>query len=89
MKDLSLKVFWSEKILICLKRLRVSRAKKKLIIESKFNEKERSSDLKFKILLYSLLLSYYVLNSIFDNIIIIALSNRMLNNSKFDNAITT
>ena len=63
------------------------RAKKELIIESKFNKKEKSSDLKFKILLYSLLLSYCVLNSIFDNIIIITLSNRMLNDSKFDNAI--
>ena len=41
MKDLSLKVFWSEKILICLKRLRVSRAKKKLIIEFKSDEKKK------------------------------------------------
>ena len=39
MKDLGLKVF-SFKILICLRRLRMSRAKK-LIIESKFNEKEK------------------------------------------------
>ena len=83
MKDLDLKVFWSE-ILICLKRLRMSRAKKKLIIEFESNEKERWLDLKFKILLYSLLLSYYVLDLIFNNIIMIALSNRMLNDSKFD-----
>ena len=63
------------------------RAKEELIIESKFNTKERSLDLKFKALLCSLLLSYYVLSSVFDNIIIIALGNRMLNDSKFDNAV--
>ena len=56
---------------------------KELIIESKFNEKGKWSDLKFK----TLLLPYCVLNSIFDNIIMIALSNRMLNDSKFNNAI--
>ena len=84
MKDLDLKVFWFEKILIRLKRLRISRTKKKLIIEfkSEFNDEERWLDLKFKTHLY------YVLSSVFD-IIIIALSNRKLNNSKFDNAITT
>ena len=78
-KDLDLKVLWSEKILIYLRRLRMPRAKKKLIIESKFNEKEKWWDLKFKTLLLS-----YVLNSIFDNIILITLNNRMLNDSKFD-----
>ena len=77
MKDLGLKVF-SFKILICLRRLRMSRAKK-LIIESKFNEKEKWLNLKSKTLLLS-----YVLNSVFDNIIMIALNNRMLNDSKFD-----
>ena len=79
MKDLSLKVFWFEKILICSRRLRMSRAKKKLIIESESNEKEKWSDSKFKNLLLS-----YILNSAFDNILMIALSNRMLNDSKFD-----
>ena len=59
----------------------MSRAKE-LIIKSESNEKERWLDLKFKTLLLS-----YVLNSIFDNIIIIALGNRMLNDSKFDDAI--
>ena len=39
MKDLDLKVF-SFEILICLKRLRMSRAKK-LMIKSKFNKEER------------------------------------------------
>ena len=77
MKDLGLKVFWFE-ILICLRRLRMSRAKK-LVIESESDEKEKWSDLKFKTLLLSC-----VLNSIFDNIIMIALGNRMLNDSKFD-----
>ena len=62
----------------------MSRAKKKLIIEFESNEKEKWLDLKFKILLLS-----YVLNSIFNNIIIIALSNRMLNDSKFDTKVTT
>ena len=56
----------------------MSRAKR-LIIESKSNEKEKWSDSKFKTLLLS-----YILSSIFDNIIMIALSNRMLNDSKFD-----
>ena len=56
----------------------MSRAKE-LIIESKFNEKEKWSDSEFKTLLCPLLLSYYVLNSTFDNIIMITLSNRMLN----------
>ena len=59
------------------------RAKKELIIESKFNEQEKWLNSKFKNLLCSLL-SYCVLNSVFDNIIIIALSNRMLNDSKFN-----
>ena len=77
MKDLDLKILWFE-ILICLRRLRMSRAKE-LIIEFKSNKKGKWSDLKFKILLLS-----YVLNSIFDNIIMIALGNRMLNDSKFD-----
>ena len=71
-KDLDLKV----------KRLRMSRAKKKLIIKSKFNERKRRLNLKFKIFLLS-----YILNSVFDNIIIIALSNRMLNNLKFNTKI--
>ena len=56
----------------------MSRAKE-LMIKSESNEKGKWLDLKFKILLLS-----YVLNSIFDNIIMIALSNRMLNDSKFD-----
>ena len=77
-KDLDLKVLRFEKMLIYLRRL--PRAKKELIFESKSNEKERWSDSKFK----TLLLSCYVLNSAFDNIIMIALSNQMLNNSKFD-----
>ena len=82
-KDLDLKVFWFKKMLICLKRLRMLRTKE-LIIEFKFNEEETWLDLKFKILLCPLLLSYYALNSIFDIIIMIALSNRMLNDSKFN-----
>ena len=77
MKDLGLKMF-SFEILICLKRLRMSRAEK-LIIESESNEKERWLDSKFKTLLLSC-----VLNSIFNNIIMIALSNRILNDSKFN-----
>ena len=81
MKDLSLKVLWF-KILIYLKRLRMFRAEK-LIIKFEFDEKKKWSDLKFK----TLLLSYYVLNLIFNNIIMIALSNRMLNDSKFNNTI--
>ena len=76
MKDLGLKVF-SFEILICLKRLRMSRAKES-IIEFKSNEKERWSDSKFKILLCC------ILSSVFNNIIMIALSNRMLNDSKFN-----
>ena len=84
MRDLSLKVLWF-KILIYLKRLRMPRAKKRLIIKSKSNEKERWLNSEFKILL----LSCYVLSSVFDNIIMIALSNRMLNDSKFDDAIAT
>ena len=81
MKDLDLKMFWFEKILICLRRL--PRAKKKLIIKSKSDEKEKWLNLKSKTLLLS-----YVLNSVFDNIIIIALSNRMLNDSKFNKIAT-
>ena len=77
-KDLSLKMFWF-KILIYLKRLRMPRAKKKLIMKSESNEKRRWSDSKFKDLLL-----FYVLNSIFDNILMIALSNRILNDLKFD-----
>ena len=57
----------------------MSRAKKELIIESKSDEKEKWSDLKSKVLLLSC-----VLNSIFDNIIMIALNKRILNDSKFD-----
>ena len=53
---------------------------KELIIKFKFNKKEKWSDLEFK----TFLLSCYVLSSVFDNIIIIALSNRMLNDSKFN-----
>ena len=78
MKDLGLKVLWFKKILIYLRRLRMSRAKE-LMIEFKSNEKEKWLNSKFKTLLLS-----YILNSIFDNIIMIALNNRMLNNSKFD-----
>ena len=59
------------------------RAKKELIIKSKSNEKERWLDLKSKILLL-----FYALNSVFNNIIMIALSNRMLNDSKIDAEIT-
>ena len=77
MKDLGLKMFWSEKTLICLRRL--SRAKKELIIKSESDEEKRWLNLKSKILLLS-----YALNSIFDNIIMITLGNRMLNNSEFD-----
>ena len=40
MKDLGLEMLWFKKILIYLRRLRMPRAKK-LIIESKFNEKEK------------------------------------------------
>ena len=76
-KDLGLKVLWFEKILIRLKRLRMSRTKK-LIIESKSksDNKEKWSDSEFKTLLY-------VLNSVFNNLII-ALSNRKLHDSKFN-----
>ena len=77
MKDLNLKMFWF-KILICLKRLRVSRMKK-LMIEFKSDKKEKWSDSRFKALFLS-----YILNSIFDNIIMVALNNRMLNDPKFD-----
>ena len=52
---------------------------KKLIIKSESDKKEKWLNLGSKALLLS-----YVLNSIFDNIIMIALSNRMLNDSKFD-----
>ena len=83
MKDLDLKMLWFEKILIRLKRLRLSRTKR-LIIESKseFNKEGKWSDLKFQTLLL-----FYILGSIFDNIILIALNNRKLNDSKFDDAI--
>ena len=82
MTDLGLEVFWFKGVLIRLRRFRLSRTKR-LMIEFEFesNEKERWSDLKSKILLC------YVLNSVFDNIIMIALSNRMLNDPKFDDAI--
>ena len=77
MKDLDLKVLWSERILIHLRRLRMSRTKELMIkFESKSDDKEKWLDLEFKILLY-------VLDSVFDNLII-ALSNRKLNDSKFD-----
>ena len=56
----------------------MSRAKE-LMIEFESDEKERWLDSRFKALLL-----FCVLNSIFDNIIMIALSNRMLNDSKFD-----
>ena len=59
----------------------MSRAKE-LMIESKFDKKKKRSDSGFKALLLS-----YALNSIFDNIIMIALNNRMLNDSKFDDAV--
>ena len=86
MKDLSLKVLWFEKILIYLKRL--SRVKE-LIIKSESDEKEKWLYLKSKNLLYPLLLSCYVLKLIFNIIIImIALSNWILNDSNFS-AITT
>ena len=80
-KDLNLKVLWFEKILICLKRL--PRAKKGLIIKSKSDEKEKWLNLKSKIFLLS-----YVLDSIFDNIMMIALNNRILDDSEFDKAAT-
>ena len=82
MTDLGLKMLWSEKILIRLKRFRLSRTKK-LMIESKFesDEKKRWLDSKFKVLLC------YALNSIFDSIIMITLGNWMLNDSKFDDAV--
>ena len=56
---------------------------KKLMIKFEFNKNKKKLNLKFKILL----LSYCVLNSVFNNIIMITLGNRMLNDSKFDNAI--
>ena len=56
----------------------MSRAKE-LIIEFKSDEKKKWLDSKFKTLLL-----FCVLDSIFDNIIMVALSNRMLNDSKFD-----
>ena len=77
MRDLDLKVFWFEKILIRLKRLRLSQTKK-LMIESESDEKGKWLDLEFKNLLLS-----YVLNSAFNNLMI-ALSNRKLDDSKFD-----
>ena len=82
-KDLGLKVFWFEKILIRLRRLRMFQTKE-LIIKSKSesDEKERWLDLKFKTLLLSC-----ALDSAFNNILIITLNNRKLNDSKFDNAI--
>ena len=82
MKDLGLKVFWFKRILIRLRCLRLSWTKE-LIIEfkSEFDEKGRWLDSKFKNLLLS-----YVLDSVFDNLMV-ALSNRKLNDSKFDNAI--
>ena len=49
---------------------------KKLIVKSEFDEKGKWSNSKFKNLLY-FLLSYYILDSIFDKIIIITLSNRV------------
>ena len=52
---------------------------KELMIESEFNEKERWSNSEFKVFLLS-----YILDSTFDNIIMVALGNRMLNDSKFD-----
>ena len=87
MKDLSLRVLWFKKILIYLKRLRMSRIKKRLLIKSESNEKGRWLDSKFKNLLCPLL-SCCVLDLIFDIIIMIALSNRMLNDSKFDTIAT-
>ena len=80
-KNLDLKVLWFKKILIYLRHLRMSQIKE-LIIEFESDKKEKWSDLKSKILLLSC-----ALDSVFDNIIMIALSNRMLNDSKFDNAI--
>ena len=56
----------------------MSRAKE-LMIKFEFNEKKKWLNSKFKALLLS-----YILNSIFNNIIMVALSNRMLNDSKFD-----
>ena len=57
---------------------------KKLIIksESESDEKEKWLNLKSKTLLLSC-----VLNSTFDNILIITLNNRKLNDSEFDDAI--
>ena len=82
MRDLSLRVLWF-KILIFLRRLRMPRAKKKLMMKSEFNEKEKWLDLKFKDLLL-----FYVLGSAFDNLMV-ALGLRKLNDSKFDDAIAT
>ena len=45
-KDLNLKVFWSEKVLIYIRRLRISRAKE--LIEFKSNEKKSNSNLMRK-----------------------------------------
>ena len=56
---------------------------KKLIIESESDEKKRWLDSKFKVFLLS-----YVLGSVFGNIIMITLNNRMLNDSKFDEIAT-
>ena len=56
----------------------MSRAEE-LIIKFKSDEKEKWLNSRFKTLLLS-----YALNSVFDNIIMIALNNRMLNDSKFD-----
>ena len=81
-KDLDLKVFWFEKILIHLRRLRLSQTKKLMIkSESESDEKGKWSDSRFKDLLL-----FYALSSVFDNLII-ALNNRKLNDSKFDDAI--
>ena len=43
MRDLNLKVFWFEEILICLKRLRLSRTKK-LIHKSESESNEKKND---------------------------------------------
>ena len=76
MENLSLKVF-SFEILIYLRRLRMSRAKE-LMIKSESDEKGRWSDLKSKALLCC------ALGSVVDSIIMVALSNRMLDDPKFD-----
>ena len=60
----------------------MSRAEE-LMIKFEFNEKEKWLDSRFKTFLLSC-----VLGSVFDNIIMIALGNRMLNDSEFNEIAT-